>query len=427
MNAIAPAFQPIAPPAPVVISAFGVVLCFAGAWLGSPVMSAAGVAGLFMFARQAAELLRLDFPDPWRLVGWGRGARPQGGPPPAPQGGVSDADRRVAAGDIALLPETIRSTEDLIDSMLTTGRYALLLRPEVSDRLSDEQIMRAVRALDDSMSLVPGGRVLLGITADRATLGGELTGDVRLDDPSAIAEVAPCYIDRYCVTNRQYQQFVDSGGYEQLEYWLEEALPAMFDFVDQTGEPGPRDWRNGAYRSEGPTDGADLPVVGVSWYEALAYARWLGKRLPIEAEWTKAGAWPVEASPGRIAQRRYPWGESFDARRANLWCSRVGSTQSVYEYEAGASVGGVCQLVGNVWEWTATSLSELAPRGIDFPSALKTVRGGAYNTYFENQATCHFQSAEHPLSRRPNIGIRLALGMESLAAINGRVAEGAAE
>ena len=89
------------------------------------------------------------------------------------------------------------------------------------------------------------------------------------------------------------------------------------DFVDQTGAPGPRYWSDGQY----PAGEQRLPVVGVSWYEAWAYARWVGKRLPTDAEWTKAGAWPVESAPGRIAQRRYPWGESFDVRRAHLYGS----------------------------------------------------------------------------------------------------------
>ncbi|MCA9240268.1 MAG: SUMF1/EgtB/PvdO family nonheme iron enzyme, partial [Planctomycetales bacterium] len=72
---------------------------------------------------------------------------------------------------------------------------------------------------------------------------------------------------------------------------------------------------------------------------------------------------------------------------------------------------------GNVWEWTASTLDESTPQGVRFPSALRTIRGGAFNTYFENQATCHFQSAEHPLSRRDYIGVRLAISMNVLASV----------
>ena len=177
--------------------------------------------------------------------------------------------------------------------------------------------MRAIRQLDESMALVPAGRVLLGQLAEQShSACGPTDTDPKLVERNLVS-VEPVYLDRFCVTNEEYQRFVDAGGYEQLEFWHEEALPALLDFVDQTGAPGPRYWSDGQYLS----DEQRLPVVGISWYEAWAYARWVGKRLPTDAEWTKAGAWPVESAPGRIAQRRYPWGESFDVRRAHLYGS----------------------------------------------------------------------------------------------------------
>ena len=191
-------------------------------------------------------------------------------------------------------------------------------------------------------------------------------------------------------------------------------MPALLDFVDQTGAPGPRYWYDGQY----PAGEQKLPVVGVSWYEACAYARWVGKQLPTDAEWTKAGAWPVESAPGRIAQRRYPWGESFDVRRANLYGSGNRKPVPVEEFPGGMSVGGIHQLIGNVWEWTATSLVELGDSTLHVSESVMSIRGGAFDTYFENQATCHYQSGEHPLSRRPNIGFRLALPMSDLEVVN---------
>ena len=214
------------------------------------------------------------------------------------------------------------------------------------------------------------------------------------------------------MTNEEYQRFVDAGGYEQLEFWHEEALPALLDFVDQTGTPGPRYWADGQYLD----DEERLPVVGVSWYEAWAYARWVGKRLPTDAEWTKAGAWPVESAPGRIAQRRYPWGESFDVRRAHLYGSGQHGPAPVDEYPGGTSVGGIHQLIGNVWEWTSTPLGSLSDSSLHVSESVMSIRGGAFDTYFENQATCHFQSGEQSLSRRRNIGFRLALPMSELEA-----------
>jgi iron(II)-dependent oxidoreductase len=310
-------------------------------------------------------------------------------------------------------PGAAKSTEALVDELLATGRYALLLRPETKQHLTQQQIMRAIRQLDDAMGLVPAGRVLLGQLAEQSNSAcGAADVDPKLAQRNLVS-VEPAYLDRFCITNEQYQQFVDAGGYEQLEFWHEEALPALLDFVDQTGVPGPRYWSDGAFES----GQGRLPVVGVSWYEACAYAHWVGKRLPTDAEWTKAGAWPVEAAPGRIAQRRYPWGESFDVRRAHLYGSGQPHPVAVDDYPGGITVGGIHQLIGNVWEWTATPLAELGDPTLHVSESVMSIRGGAFDTYFENQATCHYQSGEHRLSRRPNIGFRLALAMSDLEAL----------
>jgi iron(II)-dependent oxidoreductase len=305
-----------------------------------------------------------------------------------------------------------RSMDSLVDELLAQNRYALLLRPETKQHLTQSQVMRAIRQLDEAMALVPAGRVLLGQLAEQSnsTCCASDT-DPRLASRNLVA-VAPAYLDRYCVTNEQYQQFVDAGGYEQLEFWHEEALPALLDFVDQSGAPGPRYWSEGQFESGAQRQ----PVVGVSWYEAWAYARWVGKRLPTDAEWTKAGAWPVESAPGRIAQRRYPWGESYDVRRAHLYGSGHPGPVAVDDYPGGVSVGGIQQLIGNVWEWTTTPLVELGDPTLHVSESVISIRGGAFDTYFENQATCHYQSGEHPLSRRPNVGFRLALPMSDLEA-----------
>jgi iron(II)-dependent oxidoreductase len=272
--------------------------------------------------------------------------------------------------------------------------------------------LRAVRQLDEAMALVPAGRVLLGQLAEQAQSpcgGGEV--DPKLAARNLVA-VEPAYLDRFCVTNEQFQRFVDAGGYEQLEFWHEESLPALLDFVDRTGCPGPRFWSDGHY----PDGDQRLPVVGVSWFEAWAYAHWVGKRLPTDAEWTKAGAWPVESTPGRIAQRRYPWGESFDVRRAHLFGSGSHGPVQVDEFPGGVSVGGIHQLIGNVWEWTTTPLAELGDPTLHVSESVMSIRGGAFDTYFENHATCHYQSGEQALSRRANIGFRLALSMRDLEA-----------
>lgn len=103
----------------------------------------------------------------------------------------------------------------------------------------------------------------------------------------------------------------------------------------------------------------------------------------------------------------------MDRERANLWAASSGGTVAVEEYPEGVSVGGVYQLIGNVWEWTLgdfdPGLSDASDEDLE-QGALKNIRGGAYDTYFENQATCQFASGEVPLARKHNIGFRCVLG-----------------
>jgi gamma-glutamyl hercynylcysteine S-oxide synthase len=244
------------------------------------------------------------------------------------------------------------------------------------------------------------------------TLGAPDADDDEVNS-GVVWHVDGLFLDRYPVTNRQYRRFLAGGGYEQMAIWEPAIWPAMLDFVDATGCPGPRFWRNGRYVAGED----DHPVVGVNWYEAAAYARWVGKRLPSEAEWVKAGSWPVPIADSRQSQRKFPWGDTMDHTRCNLWGSGTGRIAPVSEFASGVSVGGAHQLIGNVWEWTTGNFgaADCAGRDLTLPVPMKSIRGGAFDTYFEHQATCQFQSGESPLSRKHNIGFRCALGLCDIA------------
>jgi hypothetical protein len=108
-----------------------------------------------------------------------------------------------------------------------------------------------------------------------------------------IGELSDFFIDKYEVTNKQYKKFIDSGGYGDKKYWKHQFLDdskrltwekAMARFVDQTGRPGPATWQAGDY----PEQQGDFPVSGISWYEAAAYAEFVGKSLPTEVNWGMA-------------------------------------------------------------------------------------------------------------------------------------------
>ena len=365
----------------------GVLLLNMGVLLGKPAMS--GVGGVVMvFALVKAVVLRRKLTRENALLlhacqevaQWkGHAAKPR------------------AAAVAAIDPA---DSDALIAQMLAQSRYALLLRAQLAENLSEAHFGRALSALGEQMALVPDGEVALEETAS----------------PRVVA-VQRLFLDRYPVTNREYYEFVAAGGYRQMALWDESVLPAVLDFVDRTDQPGPKYWENGCFVA----GEEQYPVVGVSWYEAAAYARWIGKRLPSDAEWVKAGCWPVPLSNTARSQRRYPWGDTMDRAKANLWGSGPGRTVPDDEYPAGVSVGGVYQLIGNVWEWTSSSFrgvqlpqEHLPTNGLVLDSPLKSIRGGAFDTYFDNQAACQFQSGENPLNRRHNIGFRCAVGVGDL-------------
>ncbi|MCA9241033.1 MAG: SUMF1/EgtB/PvdO family nonheme iron enzyme, partial [Planctomycetales bacterium] len=269
--------------AEVILGAGGGVLLLAGLATQQAVLQGAGAAGLCMACRN--------------LIARGKADKQEAVESPAPPVRESrpEPSRRSPAKREAPIEEADEDIQDdLVAQMIEDKRYALLLRPETACQLEREEHIRAIRALDDDMVLTPAGLVLVGLAAERETLGHEVTTSLMKSGEECLATVEACYLDRFPVTNADFQRFVDAGGYEEIQYWPEEALPALFDFVDETGIAAPRYWREGAY----PEGDGDLPVVGVSWYEALAYARWVGKRLPNDAEWTKACAWPIEAAPG---------------------------------------------------------------------------------------------------------------------------------
>lgn len=317
--------------------------------------------------------------------------------------------RTSAAPVAASCRETPDDTAALAQQMLAQGRYALLLRPEIAPNLDQQQLRAAAEAMEEAMALVPAGEVALGRWGD-----GDATDDEAAEDaPPLVVQVEQFFLDRYPVTNREFYEFVAAGGYEEMAIWDPEIWPGVLEFVDLTGYPGPRFWKNGRYDPQRENH----PVVGVSWYEAAAYARWVGKRLPTGAEWEKAGSWPVNLSAGSRPQRRYPWGDLMDRKRANLWGSGPNDTVPVDQFGQGISVGGIHQLIGNVWEWTSSSFGNWSQPGRELllPTPMKTIRGGAFDTYFDNQATCQFQSGDDPIARKHNIGFRCALSVCDLA------------
>jgi class 3 adenylate cyclase/dienelactone hydrolase len=189
------------------------------------------------------------------------------------------------------------------------------------------------------------------------------------------------FIGRYEVTNAEYKRFVDAGGYERSSLWDPivvdgVAIPwqeAMRMFVDRTGRPSPSTWEGSDFR---PGEGG-LPVSGVSWYEAAAYARFAGQELPTAHHWQQA-----------LANSMFPW---------LLPLSNLGGTapRAVADSRAMTHVGAF-DMTGNVREWTSTAIGEQ-----------RIILGGSWNDPYYIAGTA--DTAAAPADRSPGNGIRLAI------------------
>jgi serine/threonine protein kinase/formylglycine-generating enzyme required for sulfatase activity len=150
-------------------------------------------------------------------------------------------------------------------------------RKELEMALEDVQAREAIGELDATMALLPRGGFLLGSTRD---------ADNNPQRPFEHKQFV--FIDKYLVTNAAYARFVADGGYAKPELWDDAARALLPTFLDNTGKPGPAGWVDGKFDNTL----ANLPVTGISWYEARAYAKWAGKRLVSGDEWELAAGAP---------------------------------------------------------------------------------------------------------------------------------------
>ncbi len=197
---------------------------------------------------------------------------------------------------------------------------------------------------------IPGGEFMLGATTDMSFV----FDNEKWAHP---VEVAPFGISRAPVTNEQFAAFVDDGGYRNRGLWSEEGRK----WRDVNGAEHPFCWsgQNGEWYRRHFDRVEPLPrhqpIIHVNWYEAEAYCRWAGRRLPTEAEWELAAcAEPTPDGEGITGRKRlYPWGgESPAPGHANLDGRLLGPVD-VAAFSEGDSAFGLRQMVGNVWEWCA--------------------------------------------------------------------------
>ena len=209
---------------------------------------------------------------------------------------------------------------------------------------------------------IPAGEFLMGAQQEDPSKPNH--------DPEAYGDESPVHrvklgaycIGRYPVTAMEYQRFVEVGGYENNAFWGQ----GGFDRWQM-----PEDW-------EGQVEHPNRPVVGVSWYEAAAYAAWAGCRLPTEAEWERAARGPDG--------RRYPWGNGDPDASLLNYEGKVGCPTPVGVYPRGATSDGIVDMAGNVLEWCSdwfggdhyAESSASNPKGPSSGSA-RVLRGGAWD------------------------------------------------
>jgi iron(II)-dependent oxidoreductase len=258
----------------------------------------------------------------------------------------------------------------------------------------------------DGMVRFPGGRVEIG-TDDRAAAYDN-------ERPRHPVELAPFWIGAAPVTNGEYLRFVEAGGYDDAAHWSD----AGWKWRREAELVAPQFWaREGGGWTERTMDRvAPLdplrPVCHVCWYEADAYCRWAGKRLPTEAEWEAAASW----DPDTGTKRLYPWGDEPPTPvHANLDQLAFGTAQTG-AYPRNVSPVGCHGMIGDVWEWTASDFGGYPGyRSFPYPEyseaffgpEYKVLRGGSWATR-PGAVRNTFRNWDYPIRRQIFSGFRVA-------------------
>lgn len=252
----------------------------------------------------------------------------------------------------------------------------------------------------------PGAEVIVGTNDRSAAYDNER--------PAHPIEVAPFRIDVHPVTNGEYGRFVDDDGYDRRDAWSRSG----WAWKEQSDLRAPMYWTEDAQGgSERFMDrtvllATDSPVCHICYWEADAFARWAGKRLPTEVEWEAAASWDPVAG----AKRAYPWGDDAPTTADANLDALLFETTAVGSYPAGVSPIGCWDMIGNVWEWTSTDFRGYAgyetfpyPEYSEafFGNEYKVLRGGSWATRY-GAIRNTFRNWDYPIRRQIFSGVRCA-------------------
>ncbi len=233
---------------------------------------------------------------------------------------------------------------------------------------------RIVVSEEESRLQEPVKKVRTGL-GEMATIpaGGFVYGD----DKETMHIDEEFQIDIYPVTNSQFAEFIKNKGYRDDALWSDEGLK----WRTKNEILQPKLWNDEKWNQP------EHPVVGVSYYEAEAFARWSGKTLPTEIQWERA----ARGTDGR----EYPWGDEFDKEKCNTKESGIRKTTRVTRYPNGISPDGCYDMAGNVWEWTVSN----------YQKDDLVLRGGGWFS-FRDFARCADRSGYFPNDRNFDVGFR---------------------
>ncbi len=378
------------------------------------------------YPEQVAKLARTD-PDRWREVALLAGAKSARG----------SAFALWALVEELCPPIDAKRPQAVADAWGALLAGQALAESAALDRISERDRSKVTRVQAALVRLIEGGRLP---AIERAEAGNALAklGDPRFradawflpdepllgfveipEGPFRMGEgeeehevtLPTYYIGRYPVTVAQFGAFVRAGGYREPRYWEEAQAAGVWKDGKVKGR-----WDNepfaGPKEYGGPFGLSSHPVVGITWYEALAYCRWLTEvlrdwkaapeplakllrekgwqvQLPSEAQWEKA----ARGTDGRY----FPWGDTSDSDRANYDALGIGATSTLGCFPSGASPYGIEDLSGNVWEWTSEGDADV-----------RVLRGGAFDDY-ERLVRCAGRRRNYSYNRYNDFGFRVVL------------------
>ena len=233
--------------------------------------------------------------------------------------------------------------------------------------------------------------------------GDFFMGDEEEGDTYTVTIDQPYEIGLYPVTNAQYRHFIEDGGYtkKHQKCWPD----AGWEFREEKSITQPRFWDDVMWNLD------NHPVVGVSWYECIAYAAWLAKvtrkpyRLPTEAEWERA----ARHTDGRI----YPWGNEWQSNHANTNELQLGETTAVGIFPVGNAVCGAADMSGNVWEWCLNKYENPDIVDVDQSGDFRTLRGGSWGDDDSRYYRVAVRDRGSPYDRFNSTGVRVVCVLPS--------------